>query len=115
MTLACFSGVSTLSDPWGLALDQAPARVLKVLDAAEEHGWQLGRTGTTMVARFYRPDHEGLPFFARWDLLVVDKETGKRSWRFHGAMAANGQRLTYNDIFIYLKDPDVIWPDPPEG
>lgn len=102
-----------MADPWGLSLDQPPARVLKVLEAAEASGWQLGPTGTTLVARLYRPDHEGLPFFARWDLVSTGE--GKRSWRFHGAMAANGQRLNYRDIFTYLDDPSVIYPEDPDA
>lgn len=86
-----------------------PPRVLKVLDAAEENGW-TENPYVSLVVRLTRED--AVPFFARWDLVT---NGDKRSWRFHGARAANGQALNYGDIFIYLDDPSVIYPEPPEG
>jgi hypothetical protein len=85
-------------------------RAMKVLDAAKANGW-VENPYCSLVLRLTRPDAE--PFFARWD-LSFNPETGKRSWRFVGARAKNGQPLNYTDIFIYLENPAVIYPEPPE-
>lgn len=85
------------------------ARALKVLDAAKANGW-VENTHCSLVLRLTRDDAE--PFFASWD-LSFNPDTGKPSWRFTGARAKNGQPLNYNDIFIYLEDPRVIYPEPP--
>lgn len=85
------------------------ARGLKVLAQAKELGWQENPY-VSMVLRLTKEGAE--PFFARWDLGVT--ASGKPSWRFQGARAANGQPLAYNDIAVYLQDPDVIHPEPPE-
>lgn len=108
-------------DPWdepltSLAIDDAlevvPARLRKALEAAQENGWELGPTGCTAVMRLYKPgDTIALPFFVRWDLVKTKGD--KWSWRFHGSMAQNGQRMNYNDIFSYIEDPQVIYPEPP--
>lgn len=96
-------------DELGAVIDgPPPARVLKVLDAADENGW-TENPYISLVVRLTRED--AIPFFARWDLVGSED---KRSWRFQGARAANGQKLNYNDIFIYLEDPSVIYPEPPE-
>lgn len=95
-------------DELGGALSALPPRVRKVLDAAEENGW-MENPFTSLVVRLTRED--GLPFYATWHWVGVD---GKRSWRFQGAYAKNGQALNYNDIFVYLEDPAVIYPEPPE-
>lgn len=88
-------------------------RVLKVLIAAEENGWTENPYHSFAV-RFQKPDDpKAKPFFMRWDLFK-DPETGKRSWRFAGARAQNGQALNYRDAVIYLQDTSVIYPEPPE-
>lgn len=87
-----------------------PVNAQKVLDTASEFGW-WENPYTSLVIRLTKEEAE--PFFCRWDLFV-DPETGKRSWRFAGARAANGQPLNYNDIFIYLQDPSVIYPESEE-
>jgi hypothetical protein len=97
--------------PGELEGEPSAARALKVLAKAKEEGW-TENPHCSLVLRLTRGD--ALPFFARWD-LSFDPETGKKSWRFQGARAQNGQPLNYNDIAIYLEDPDVIYPDPPTG
>lgn len=89
--------------------EPSPARALKILDDAAELGW-THNPACSFVIRLTRDD--ALPFFARWD-LSVNPETGKKSWRFQGARAMNGQALAFNDIKTYLNDPDVIHPEPP--
>jgi hypothetical protein len=51
--------------------------------------------------------------FVRWDLHRT--EAGRLSWRFAGARASNGQALNFGDILVYLEDPSVIHPEPPEN
>lgn len=97
-------------DELGGELIALPPRVRKVLDAAYEQGW-MDNAYTSIVVRLTREDAK--PFFASWHWIEV--APGKRAWRFHGARAANGQQLNYNDIFEYLEDPTVIEPEPPEG
>jgi len=112
MTLDTFSDILT---------EPLPARVAKVLNAAAEHGWAENPV-VSLTIRLAKPDDipeprsgaVALPFFATWHLFT-DPESGKRSWRFASARAKNGQALNYSDIFIYLEDPDVIYPEPPEG
>ena len=94
-------------DELGGALSALPPRVRKVLDTAAENGWT--EKTTSLVVRLDHPD--GLPFYATWHWVEVDD---KRSWRFQGARAKNGQALNYNDIFVYLEDPAVIYPEPPD-
>lgn len=89
--------------------EPSPARALKVLEAAKANGW-VENTHCSLVLRLTREDAE--PFWARWD-LSFNPETGRKSWRFYGARAKNGQALNYNDIFIYLENPEVIYPEPP--
>jgi hypothetical protein len=89
--------------------DPSAAKALKVLARAKELGWHENPY-TSLVIRLGKEGAE--PFFARWDLGVTS--SGKPSWRFQGARAANGQALNYNDVLIYLEDPDVIYPEPPE-
>lgn len=91
-----------------LSGEPSPARAIKLLDTAAELGW-TENPAASFVIRLTHP--EGRPFFARWDLSV--QESGKRSWRFQGARANNGQPLNYNDVKLYLQDPTVIEPDPP--
>jgi hypothetical protein len=103
-------GQTTIFDHLKDELDGEPtaARAMKILDQAGELGW-TENPFVSLVIRLTRDD--AVPFFARWDLSVTD--SGKRSWRFQGARAANGQALNFNDIKIYLEDPDVIHPEPP--
>lgn len=103
-------GQTTIFDHLRDELDGEPsaARAMKILDQAAELGW-TENPFVSLVIRLTRED--ALPFYARWDLSVTSE--GKRSWRFQGARAANGQALNYNDIKIYLQDPDVIQPDMP--
>ena len=113
-------------DPWGEperglvigdSLETVPARLRKVLEAAEDNGWEMSKTGCTAVLRLHRPaDEVALPFYVRWDLLRIGKEgkEGKLSWRYHSAMAQNGQKLNYNDVFDYIEHPEYIHPEPPE-
>lgn len=95
--------------PGELEGEPSAARALKVLAKAKEEGWTKN-PHCSLVLRLTRED--ALPFYARWD-LTFDKETGKKSWRFQGARAVNGQPLNYNDIGTYLEDPSVIYPEPP--
>jgi len=95
--------------PDELAGEPSPARAIKILDQAKELGWTLNPFAS-LVIRLTRDD--ALPFFAKWDLSV--SESGKKSWRFTGARAANGQPLAYGDIKAYLEDPRVIYPEPPD-
>jgi hypothetical protein len=67
----------------------------------------LGRKAEPVI------DYDGLPFYATWELTGWTPK-GKPSWHFAGAQAANGQRLNERDIFTYLEDPSVIYPEPPE-
>ena len=92
-----------------VAGEPSPARAIKVLDTAKAKGW-TENPFCSLVLRLTRAD--AIPFFARWD-LSFNADTGKKSWRFTEARAANGQPLNYNDIFIYLDDPRVIYPEPP--
>jgi hypothetical protein len=85
-----------------------PPNVVKVLERAEELGW-FQNPFTSLVVRLSRDDAE--PFYARWDMYVSPE--GKRSWRFKHARAKNAQPLNYKDIFTYLEDPSVIYPEPP--
>jgi len=106
-------------DPWGDpepglvigdSLETVPARLRKALEAAEDNGWEMSKTGCTAVLRLVRPaDEVALPCYARWDLIRTPK--GQLSWRFHSAMAKNGQRMNYNDLFEYFSDPSVIYPE----
>lgn len=88
--------------------DSTAKRAFAILDMAREHGW-TDNPFTSLVIRLTHP--EGRPFFARWDLTVSDE--GKRSWRFQGARANNGQPLNFNDVKLYLQDPTVVEPEPP--
>jgi hypothetical protein len=88
--------------------EDLPTRVQKILDKSMEEGW-WENPYVSLVVRLTK--EEALPFFARWDLH--SDPSGKRSWRFHGARAVNGQALNYSDIFLYLEDPTVIHPEPP--
>lgn len=90
--------------------EPTPARAIKILDEARQLGW-THNPACSFVIRLTRED--ALPFFARWD-MAHNPETGKRSWRFQGARAINGQPLNFNDIKLYLNDPDLIYPEPPD-
>jgi hypothetical protein len=89
--------------------EPSPARALKILDEARELGW-TENPFSSFVVRLTREDAK--PFYARWDLSV--SASGKKSWRFHGARAANGQPLAFADIKTYLNDPRVIEPEMPD-
>lgn len=86
------------------------ARAIKILDQARELGW-TDNPFASFTVRLTRDD--GLPFFATWH-MSHNPETAKRSWRFAGARASNGQALAYNDIKTYLNDPRVIEPEMPD-
>lgn len=103
-------GQATIFDHLKDEVEREPsaARAMKILDQAAGLGW-TENPFVSLVIRLTRED--AIPFYARWDLTVTGE--GKRSWRFQGARAANGQALNYNDIKIYLQDPDVILPEPP--
>lgn len=103
--------MSELTEALKDELDGEPSasRALKILDTAEDLGWLVNPV-CSFVIRLTRDD--AVPFFARWD-LAYDEAKAKRSWRFAGARAANGQALNYNDIKVYLNDPDVIHPEAP--
>lgn len=90
--------------------EPSAARALKVLTAAKENGW-TENPYASLVLRLTRDD--GLPFFCGWD-LSFDPASGKRSWRFRGGRASNGQALNYQDVFTYLADPSVIHPEMPD-
>ena len=96
--------------PDELGGEPSAARAIKILDEARELGW-TENPYVSLVVRLTREDAK--PFFARWD-MGFSPETGKRSWRFHGAFAANGQALAFSDIKTYLNDPSVIEPEPPD-
>lgn len=92
-------------------LDSAlTSRVRKILDTAEANGWQPSYH--SFAVRFSKPDDPlARPWFARWDLHK--SPDGKRSWRFAGARASNGQALGYSDVLVYIQDSSVIYPEPP--
>ena len=103
---------STTDELEALMEGPLPATVRKLLEAAEEHGWE--HNFTSMVTRWY-PNGEakyGLPWFASWH-LKWDEEKQKWRWAFAGAMAANGQKLNLQDAMLYLEHPEVIYPEPP--
>jgi hypothetical protein len=108
--VAELEGQTTIFDHLKDELDGEPtaARAMKMLDQAEELGWTESPF-VSLVIRLTRED--AIPFYATWHLSVSD--TGKRSWRFAGARAQNGQPLNFNDIKVYLNDPDVIHPEMP--
>ena len=97
-----------------------PPNAWKILRAAEDNGW-TENGATTLVVRLHKPDDtqdpksKGVarPFFLRWDLAGKTK-LGKPSWAFQGARANNGQGMTLEDALLYLEDPSVIYPEPPE-
>jgi hypothetical protein len=92
-----------------LAGEPSAARAVSILETAKDLGW-TENPSCSFVIRLTRDDAK--PFYARWDLGV--SETGKKSWRFQGARAINGQPLAFGDIKTYLEDPSVIYPEPPD-
>jgi hypothetical protein len=99
------------------ALDNPTSRMLKVLAAAEEEGWTVGRI--SLAVRLSGPDDKpdrigevALPFYAIWELTGWTPK-GRPSWHFLNARAKNGQPLSEGDILTYLEDPSVIYPEPP--
>ena len=96
-------------DEVGLDASVSP-RILKILNVAEEEGWMLNPF-VSLAVRLTREDAE--PFYATWHLVPTDSKSGK-SWRFQKAYARNGQPLSYDDILTYLRDPTVIYPEPPD-
>jgi hypothetical protein len=89
--------------------DPSAKRAFAILELAGELGWTESPFASFTV-RLTHPD--GLPFYATWH-WSLNPETGKRSYRFAGAFAKNGQPLAYADIKTYLQDPSVIFPEPP--
>jgi hypothetical protein len=97
-----------------VVLGPLPPRVVKLLKSAVDNGWEANAPGITFRVRLTKPDDDlALPFFIGWD-LYLNPETAKWSWRFSGARAKNGQPMNFNDVFTYLEDPSVIYPEPPE-
>lgn len=104
--------------------EPVPPAVQKILDAAAEHGWSENPC-VSLVVRLAKPEDRAikrkrgerlaLPFYMTWELAGETPTTKQRSWNFTGARAANGQELTLKDCLVYLQDPAVIHPDPPEG
>lgn len=103
--------------------EPVPPAVQKILDAAVEYGWSENPC-VSLVVRLAKPGDKAVkrgeslakPFFMTWELAGQTEKTHKRSWRFTGARAANGQPLNADDCMIYLQDPTVIYPtDPSEG
>jgi hypothetical protein len=100
------------------ALTHPTPRMHKVLQAAEEMGWTVGKV--SLAVRLSKPDDKAeprsgavaLPFYATWELTGWTQK-GKPSWHFLGARAKNGQPLSEGDIMAYLEDPSVIYPEPP--
>ena len=89
---------------------ELPKTVERVLKTAQENGWVLNGKGMTMVIRLDKPDDpDAVPFYCSWQLVIA--KDGQRRWQFTGAAAANWQPLTFHDVFTYLKDPSVIWPE----
>lgn len=88
--------------------DSLAPKALKVLTLAKENGW-YENPYHSFVIRLNREDAQ--PIFARWDVGVT--ASGKISYRFQGARAANGQPMNYNDLLIALENPDVLLPEPP--
>lgn len=88
-----------------------PPKLAAVIDTAYEYGWEGSHHSFTV--RYSHPDAPlARPFFASWDLTKT--EGRKPSWRFTGAFASNGQAMNLDDVLAYLKDPAIIWPEPPE-
>lgn len=99
------------------ALDQLPARIIKVLEAADEQGWTQGKV--SLCVRLSKPDDipdragvVALPFYVTWTLDGFTPK-GKPSWHFAGAAAKNLQQLSEGDVLTYLEDPSVIYPEAP--
>jgi hypothetical protein len=110
--------VSETSELAEEALDNPTKRMLKVIDAAEEQGWTVGRI--TLAVRLSKPDDKpgrdeavAYPFYACWELRGWTP-TGKPSWTFRNACTAVLQPLSEGDILAYLADPSLVLPEPPE-
>ena len=89
---------------------ELPRTVERTLREAEANGWIIRGRGPTLVIPLDKPDDENaVPFYCRW--ILVRAKDGTRRWQFDGAAAANWQPMTFHDIFTYLKDPSVIWPE----
>lgn len=95
-----------------LLSEPLPMRIRTVMDLAHDNGWR--HTFTSLVTRWSPEmgDQYGVPWYSSW--YVVKTEKGW-SYRFHNARAANFQKLTFGDLKIYLENPEVIHPEPPEG
>lgn len=105
--------MSELSELTRDALDAPVQRALNIIDQAEELGWTVGKV--SLCVRLSKPeDGLALPFYATFVVNGRTPKTGKVSWSFFGAMAKNNQPLSEDDIAIYLANPEVIWPEPPE-
>lgn len=89
-----------------------PTRVAKILETAEKYGWR--HNFTSLVTRWapHGEDKYGLPWFGSWH-LDYNPDKSKWAWRYAGGMAANLQKLNFNDTLTYLEHPEVIYPEPP--
>lgn len=86
--------------------DGMPTSAGRILKLAEANDWGFGVV--SLVIRVNHPS--GVPpIFISWHYSL---DTGK--WAFHGAMAANMQKLNSNDVRTVLEHPDALLPEDPD-
>ncbi len=89
---------------------ELPPAVQRTIDAAAEHGWELGGPGLTFTVQFVKPsDPLALPVYASW--AVGRSDSGKLSFRFQSSGTSGLQPLNSRDLIAYLQDPTVVYPD----
>lgn len=87
-----------------------PANVRKVIQAAEENGWQLNGKGASFALRLDHPTDElARPFYITWQ--VGETAKGALSFRYMSAATDTLQPLSAGDVIDYLNDPTVIYPE----
>lgn len=118
--MAELDGQMSIYDALGQELDSPQAaRAPRYLQGAIDNGWV---PVVSLTMRLTKPDDTptkagempAKPFFVTWQLNGFTEKTGKLSWRFHSARAANGQALSESDIPVVLENPEVVYPEPPD-
>jgi hypothetical protein len=105
--------VSELADLIADVSNNLSPAIRKILDAAVENGWELAKPGMTLCLRLDNPaDELALPVYACW--VVGRSPSGKMSFRFSSSATSGLNPLSGADLVEYLKDPTVVYPDPPE-
>lgn len=86
-----------------------PAKVKSILQAADDHGWELNGKGASFCIRLDHPTDEfAVPVYITWQLGRTPK--GSLSWRFMSAGTATLQPMSLDDVLNYLKDPTILYP-----